>query len=219
MDVQPGAIDGMVVVTLKQVSDERGTVREFFRSSAYADGPFDALGPWRQINVTESACGAVRGLHGEAMVKLVSCVAGQAHGVYLDARPESPTFGAVVSVELAPGVQVLVPAGVCNGFQSVSPGGTQYLYCFTDEWRPGMAGTAFSPMDAALGITWPLPVDIANPAHISAKDAAAPLFSEWRRSRPTGDRPSQPMATPVSSSSTRSTKAASAPSTPSTSSK
>ena len=48
---------------------------------------------------------------------------------------------------LKPGTQVLVPAGVCNAFQSVSEEGTQYVYCFTDEWRPGMAGIAFSPLD------------------------------------------------------------------------
>ena len=79
----------------------------------------------------------MRGLHGEAMTKLVGCVAGEAYGAYLDARPDSASYGKVVTVELRPGTQVLVPAGVCNGFQSVSEQGTQYLYCFTEEWRPG----------------------------------------------------------------------------------
>jgi dTDP-4-dehydrorhamnose 3,5-epimerase len=179
MDVRQTAIDGLVVVTLKQVADDRGTVREFFRASAYRDGPFAGLGDWQQINVTETKRGAVRGLHGEAMVKLVSCVSGEAFGVYLDARRESSTFGAMATVSLRPGTQVLVPAGVCNAFQSVSEEGTQYVYCFTDEWRPGMAGIAFSPLDEALGVEWPIPVDAADPAQISSKDASAPKFSEW----------------------------------------
>lgn len=118
----------------------------------------------------------MRGLHGEAMTKLVSCVAGRAFGAYLDARPDSPSHGAVVTLELAPGTQVLVPAGVCNGFQSVSAEGTQYLYCFTEEWQPGMAGTAFTPVDDQLGIDWPIPIDVEDPAQISAKDANAPRF-------------------------------------------
>jgi dTDP-4-dehydrorhamnose 3,5-epimerase len=173
-------IDGLAVITLKQVTDDRGTVREFFRASAYSDGPLAGLGQWQQINVTESKFGAVRGLHGESMVKLVSCVAGEAYGVYLDAREGSPTFGNVVTVELKPGTQVLVPAGVCNAFQSVSKEGTQYVYCFTEEWTPGMAGIAFSPIDPGLGIEWPVPVDAQDPAQISAKDAGAPLFSAQR---------------------------------------
>jgi dTDP-4-dehydrorhamnose 3,5-epimerase len=181
MDVRETAIADLVVVTMKQVTDDRGTVREFFRTTAYSSGPFASLAPWQQINVTETRYGAIRGLHGEAMIKLVSCVAGEAFGVYLDARRESSTFGAVVTVPLLPGTQVLVPAGVCNAFQSVSAAGTQYVYCFTDEWRPGMAGIAFSPMDVALGIEWPVPVDPTDPSQVSAKDASAPLFSDWAK--------------------------------------
>jgi dTDP-4-dehydrorhamnose 3,5-epimerase len=171
-------IEGLAIVTLKQVTDDRGTVREFFRASAYADGPFAGLGNWQQVNVTETRQGALRGLHGESMVKLVSCVSGEAFGAYLDARENSPTYGNIVTVTLKPGTQVLVPAGVCNAFQSVSENGTQYVYCFTDEWKPGMAGIAFTPLDEALGLQWPIPVDVNNPAQISAKDAGAPKFSE-----------------------------------------
>ena len=172
------AIEGLLICTQKQVADERGVVREFFRASNGLPGAEN----WQQINVTESRHGAVRGLHGEDMVKLVSCVAGEAYGAYLDARPGSATYGAVVTARLSPGIQVLVPAGVCNGFQSLSAEGTQYLYCFTAEWRPGMAGVAFSPLDEKLGIGWPLPIDPDDPACISAKDAAAPLFSEQQLS-------------------------------------
>jgi dTDP-4-dehydrorhamnose 3,5-epimerase len=172
------AIDGLLVFTMKQVHEDRGAVREFFRASAYA-----GLGDWQQINITESKHGAVRGLHGEAMTKLVSCVAGEAFGAYLDARADSRSYGQVVTIELRPGVQVLVPAGVCNGFQSVSEPGTQYLYCFTQEWQPGMAGVAYTPLDPGLGIEWPVPIDVDDPGQISAKDAGAPVFSELAHER------------------------------------
>jgi dTDP-4-dehydrorhamnose 3,5-epimerase len=179
MEVQTTAIDGLVVVTLKQVTDDRGTVREFYRASTYAEGPFAGLGDWQQINVTETHRGAVRGLHGEMMVKLVSCVAGSAHGVYLDARRDSASFGTVVTVSLVPGTQVLVPAGVCNAFQATSDGGCQYVYCFTEEWTPGMSGIAFTPLDDKLGVHWPLPIDPNDPAQISVKDRTAPVFGDW----------------------------------------
>jgi dTDP-4-dehydrorhamnose 3,5-epimerase len=176
LDSSATAVQGLIVLTMKQVADERGTVREFFRASAYQSA-LPAVGPWRQINITETRQGALRGMHGEAMTKLVACVAGEAFGAYLDGRVGSPTYGAVVTVPLSPGTQVVVPAGVCNGFQSTSPAGTQYLYCFDDEWHPGMAGTAYSPIDPGLGINWPVPVDPSDPSQISAKDAGAPYFS------------------------------------------
>lgn len=166
-------IEGLLIITIKQVSDDRGTVREFFRTSALGD-----FGIVKQVNVTESGYGAVRGLHGEATTKLVGCIAGKAFGAYLDARPDSPSYGKLVTAELTIGTQVLVPPGVCNGFQTLSREGSQYLYCFTDEWYPGMPGTAFSPLDEGLPLTWPIAVNAGDPAQISAKDAAAAKFSE-----------------------------------------
>lgn len=176
MAVEPTAVDGLLRITMKQVTDERGTVREFYRQSAWREAGLPDLGPWQQVNLTETRPGALRGLHGEAMHKLVAVAAGEAFGAYLDARPDSPTYGAVETLHLVAGQQVLVPSGVCNGFQSVGEVPTQYLYCFDAEWVPGMAGVAVNPLDPALGIRWPLPVDVADPAQISAKDAAAPAF-------------------------------------------
>ena len=173
MSVATTAIEGLCVLTSKQVGDERGTVREFYRESAFVEAGLPSLGPWVQVNVTETRRGAVRGMHGEDMTKLVAVVAGRAHGAYVDTRAGSPTRGVVVEVDLAVGTQVLVPAGVANGFQAVEDG-TQYLYCFDAEWVPGMAGTAIAPLDPALGIAWPLPVDPDDPAQLSVKDRDAP---------------------------------------------
>src|SRR6185437_13974940 len=175
--VDRSAIDGLVVLTMKQIFEPRGTVRELFRTSAMAQAGLHA-GPWQQINVTETVRGAVRGLHGEAMTKLVAIAAGSAYGAYVDTRVDSPTVGAVVTVELVPGRQVLVPAGVCNGFQSTSDEPSQYVYCFDAEWVPGMAGTAVHPLDPALGIEWPIDIDPSDRSLLSAKDAAQPTLAE-----------------------------------------
>ena len=170
MAVEATDIEGLFVITMKQVRDERGVVREFYRASSWAEHGLPSLGSWQQMNVTESTRGALRGLHGEAMFKLVAVAAGEAFGAYVDTREGSATFGKVVTVELLAGTQVLVPNGVCNGFQSVSD--TQYLYTFDAEWQPGMSGKAVHPLDPALGIEWPLePV-------LSEKDAAQPTFAQ-----------------------------------------
>ncbi|HIY65112.1 MAG TPA: dTDP-4-dehydrorhamnose 3,5-epimerase [Candidatus Agrococcus pullicola] len=176
-DVETTDIEGLVVVRMKQVLEARGAVREFFRASAFRDAGYE-LPPFQQINVTETKPGAVRGMHGEAMTKLVAIAHGTAYGAWVDARPESSTRGTVVQTELRPGVQVLVPEGVCNGFQSTGEAPTQYVYCFTREWTPDMQGVAITPLDPQLGIRWPLPIDASDREVISEKDSAAPTLSE-----------------------------------------
>ncbi|MCA1823112.1 MAG: dTDP-4-dehydrorhamnose 3,5-epimerase family protein [Mycobacteriales bacterium] len=178
MEAAESAIAGLWVLRMKQVSDPRGTVREFFRESAFRDAGVPTLGPWAQVNVTETHQGAIRGLHGEATVKLVGVVAGEAFGAYVDTRADSPSRGRVFTTALTKGVQVLVPAGVCNGFQATAPGATQYMYCFTNEWVPGMSGVAVNPLDPALAIPWPIPVDATDPAQLSAKDRSLPTLAE-----------------------------------------
>lgn len=177
-EVTPTEIDGLVLLAMKQVTDERGTVREFFRTSAFEEAGLGGLGPWLQVNVTETKQGGLRGMHAEAMHKLVAVVAGEVFAAYVDLRADSPTHGRVVTAVLTPGSQVLVPPGVGNGFQATSPGGAQYLYCFDREWQPGMPGLACTPLDPALGIAWPLPVDPDDPSQVSTKDRDAPCLAD-----------------------------------------
>lgn len=175
---EPTSIDGLVVANMKAVTDQRGTVREFFRDSAFADAGL-AVGPWAQVNVTFTAAGAIRGVHAEDMTKLVAVAAGEAFAAYVDLRADSTTFGSMVTVTLTPGVQVLVPAGVGNAFQALVD--TQYIYCFDREWEPGMTGTAITPLDPELAIDWPLPIDRDDRSQISAKDLGAPTLAELRK--------------------------------------
>lgn len=167
-------IAGLWLLTMKQVTDARGTVREFYRESTFRDAGLPSLGPWVQVNLTETRRGALRGLHGENLTKLVAVAEGEAFGAWVDARPDSGSFGEVVTARLSKGTQVVVPPGVGNGFQALSDGGVQYLYCFDCEWEPGMDGVAVNPLDPDLGIPWPLPIDVDEPAQISSKDASLP---------------------------------------------
>ncbi len=176
--VQTTAIDGLMLMQVKEIRDDRGLVREFYRESSFLEAGLPSLGKWLQMNVTESNHGVIRGLHGEEMYKLIGIVSGEAFGAWVDVRDGSPTRGNVVTQHLTIGTQVLVPKGVCNGFQSVSAAPTQYLYAFDQEWMPGMAGSAINPLDPALGIDWPVAVDTTNFAQVSQKDSGAPPLSE-----------------------------------------
>lgn len=172
MAVESTAIPGLLKLSPKTIDDDRGAVREFFRVSSFAELVPSAPSRWAQINLTKTRQSGLRGLHGEAMTKLVAVVSGEALGAYVDARRDSAALGTVVTVPLTVGAQVLVPAGVCNGFQAVSPEGCEYLYCFDEEWRPGMPGISVNPLDPALGIAWPLP------PILSEKDAVAPKLAD-----------------------------------------
>jgi len=170
VDVQRGAIDGLLIVTVKQVSDARGTVRELFRRSAFDAAGID-IGTLQQVNLTKTYRGAIRGLHAEQMNKLLTVAAGRALGAYVDLRDGSPTRGTVVVLDLEPGVQVFLPSGVANAFQALTDE-VEYLYCFDNEWRPGMPGKAVTPLDPALGIEW------QEPFIVSDKDRDAPLLAQ-----------------------------------------
>lgn len=176
--VEGTGIDGLLHIRAKTVTDDRGTVREMFRTSSYAELGVPVPSRWEQVNLTWTKRGAVRGLHGEAADKLIGPASGTVFGVWLDTRPDSPTRHAVVTLTLEVGEQVFVPAGVCNGFQALGDPGSEYLYCFGTEWRPGMPGVAVTPLDPALGIDWPIPLDPADPSVVSAKDAAAPRLAD-----------------------------------------
>lgn len=168
-------IGGLVVVTLKQASDGRGVVREFYRrSDAGSAGSFEIA----QVNVTRTHRGAIRGFHGGTMRKLVGVVAGEAFGAYVDVRSGSDTFGAVETVRLQPGVQVVVPAGVLNGFQCVSEEGCEYLYAFDVEWSPASSSLGVHPLDPDLGVDWPLSIDPTDRSLLSEQDASLPFLRQ-----------------------------------------
>lgn len=176
-ETRTSSIDGLIIIAMKQVTDERGAVRELFRRSAFEAAGVTDLGPFLQINVTESRRGAIRGLHAEDMTKLLTVVVGESFGAYVDLRRSSATFGVVETVALHPGVQVLVPRGVANGFQALGEL-NQYVYCFDEEWAPGMRGEACNPLDSEIGIEWPISVDPDDPSLLSVKDRHALSFRE-----------------------------------------
>ena len=177
--VNDSNIEGLKIISAKMSTDDRGTVRELFRGSIYFEVLPKTVTGWKQINLTRTKKGAVRGLHGEAMSKLVTVAYGSVFGAYVDTRPDSKTFGAVQTVHITPGVQVFVPQGVCNGFQALED--TEYLYFFNNECAPGMPGTALCPLDPELDIKWPIPIETSDFNQISEKDSKAPTLKELRK--------------------------------------
>jgi dTDP-4-dehydrorhamnose 3,5-epimerase len=170
-------IEGLRVIQTKQFDDDRGTIREIYRESAFRDFGAGSIQATRQVNLTQSRRGAIRGLHGEDMVKLIGLAAGRGFGAFFDTRPRSGSFGSLFTIELEPGTQLVVPSGVCNGFQALTDD-CLYLYCFDTEWAHVMPGVAVNALDPDLAIPWPVTIDPADRSLLSEKDAFLPNFGD-----------------------------------------
>jgi dTDP-4-dehydrorhamnose 3,5-epimerase len=97
-------------------------------------------------------------------------VAGTVFDVAADIRPESPTFGRWVGVELSGENcrQLWVPEGLAHGFLVLSDR-AEVLYKATDFYAPGCE-QIIRWDDPTLAIRWPL----TDTPILSARDAQAP---------------------------------------------
>lgn len=134
-----------------------------------------------QENQSKSAFGVLRGLHfqkGEhAQAKLVRVVKGAVLDVAVDIRPDSPTFGKHVAVELSDTNfrQLYIPRGFAHGYVVLSPEAI-FQYKTDNYYCPESEG-AIIWNDPALAIDWRLG---ANDIILSDKDRRNPGFESVR---------------------------------------
>ena len=176
MKVTTTAIEGVLIIEPKVFGDERGFFFESFNQRAFNEAVGHTV-DFVQDNHSRSAKGVLRGLHFQrpphAQGKLVRVTQGSVFDVAADTRPDSPTFGRWVGVELsgANHRQMWIPAGLAHGFL-VTSDSADFLYKTTDYYRPESEGSVRWD-DPDLAIAWPL--DGITPS-LSAKDAAAPAL-------------------------------------------
>lgn len=180
MQVEETALSGVLILTPRRFTDERGFFSESWNRQTLRDHGL-ALPDFVQDNTSLSIeAGTLRGLHFQspphAQGKLVRCGRGRLFDVAVDIRRGSPTFGQWIGVELSfdNGRQIWIPEGFLHGFVTREPD-TEILYKCTDHYAPACDG-AVRWDSAALGIDWGL--DGATPV-LSGKDAAAQDFAEF----------------------------------------
>ncbi len=154
-------IDGVIIVEPRVFEDARGY---FFES--YNEAEFVANGianKFVQDNQSKSSYGVVRGLHcqlGEhAQAKLVRVLQGKVLDVAVDIRPESPTFGKHVAVELSDENkrQLFIPRGFLHGFSVLSEEAVFAYKCDNLYCKDAEFGIRFD--DPEIGIDWKVPAD------------------------------------------------------------
>ncbi|MBD3403840.1 dTDP-4-dehydrorhamnose 3,5-epimerase [candidate division GN15 bacterium] len=178
MQVIDTAIEDVKILIPRRHGDERGFFCETYNREAIARLGIEC--DWVQDNQAFSAeRGVVRGLHFQlqpyAQDKLVRVSRGAILDVAVDIRPDSPTYGRHVAVELTAdeGNQLLVPIGFAHGYCTLVPD-TEVLYKVSNFYAPDYERSVLWN-DPALAIPWPFgPAD----AILSEKDKNAPILSK-----------------------------------------
>ena len=158
MNVIRTAIADVLILEPKIFGDARG----YFLESWNAQKLNEAVGrevTFVQDNHSRSRQGVLRGLHFQRIQpqgKLVRVPQGRVFDVAVDIRPESPTYGQHVGIELSGDNQrqLWIPPGLAHGFLVLSES-ADFLYKTTNYYHPASEG-ALLWNDPALQIPWPL---------------------------------------------------------------
>lgn len=176
MEIKKTDIEGVLILEPKVFGDSRGYFMESFRKSDFPDVNFV------QDNESKSSYGVLRGLHfqkGEAaQAKLVRVVSGRVLDVAVDIRPDSPTFGKHIAVELSGENhrQFFIPHGMAHGFAVLSESAIFQYKCDNYYCPSAEGGIAWD--DPELGIDWKIP---AEDILLSDKDRHHPSLSEYKK--------------------------------------
>lgn len=165
-------IEGVVIVDLDPVADERGSFARLHcpEEFAAAGHPFAPLQTSLSRNLKAAT---LRGLHYEATpheeAKLVRATRGAIFDVAVDLRPDSPTYRRWTGTELSAenGRALLIGRGMAHGFVTLRDD-TDVLYQIDRIFEPGH-GRGARWNDPAFDIQWPV-----NPQIMSERDATFP---------------------------------------------
>jgi dTDP-4-dehydrorhamnose 3,5-epimerase len=150
-DVQPlKQIEGVFVVSLEQMSDDRGRFVETYRRE-WIPGAAEMV----QANRSDSRAGVLRGMHYHLFQADYWYVTkGRAVAGLYDFRESSPTAGNADIVELGDGAEsgLYIPPGVAHGFYALADLTLTYL---VDQYFDGSDEFGIRFDDPQLGITWP----------------------------------------------------------------
>lgn len=184
MNYIPTQIDGVYIVEPKRFGDARGYFMETFRLEEFRRNVAPGI-EFVQTNESVSTRGVLRGLHfqkGEfSQAKLVRVSQGTVIDVIVDLRPESPSFGKHVAVELSAenARQLFVPRRFAHGFIVLSDV-AQFQYMVDNVYAPQAEATLRFD-DPELGIDWPLP---ASELNLSEKDLRGYSLAQIRELKP-----------------------------------
>jgi dTDP-4-dehydrorhamnose 3,5-epimerase len=145
-------IDGVNVVPLRQISDERGKIMHMLKSTA---PHFIEFG---EIYFSCAWPGVVKGWHVHSRMTVNNAViVGMAKLVMYDGRPDSPTYGEVTELFIGEDNYCLVqiPPGIANGYKAYGDKMVIMANCATEAHDPTEIGY-IDPLNSDIPYDWAL---------------------------------------------------------------
>jgi dTDP-4-dehydrorhamnose 3,5-epimerase len=143
-------IEGVRIIPLKRIPDERGTIFHMLRRT---DPHFTQFG---EIYFSTVYPGVVKGWHRHREMTLnYSCIFGRIKLVLYDERESSKTRGTLLEVFLGPDNYSLavIPPGVWNGFKGMTEPFAIVANCCTHVHDPSLS-TRIDPFDNHIPYDW-----------------------------------------------------------------
>ena len=145
-------IDGVKVLPLRRIPDERGTIFHMLKAT---DAHFERFG---EIYFSSIYRGVIKGWHKhEEMTLNYACVHGRVKCALFDERPESKSKGSIMEVHLGPDHYALlvIPPGVWNGFKGLSDPDALVANCCSHAHDPTRS-TRLDPLRNHIPYDWAL---------------------------------------------------------------
>ncbi len=177
MKVTKTEIEGVFIIEPQIFEDSRGYFFESYNQQKLLEHGIDCN--FIQDNQSKSSYGTIRGIHfqkGEfAQAKLVRVLEGTVIDVAVDLRPNSPSFGKHIEVELSAEnkKQLFIPRGLGHGFSVISKEAVFAYKCDNVYNKEAEGSLLYSDND--LNINWRID---KNDAILSDKDKMAPLLKD-----------------------------------------
>lgn len=150
-------LEGVIMIEPQVFEDSRGSFMEGFHYDTFKKAGIDMQ--IRQINVSRSKQGVLRGLHYQKnypQAKLVKVMRGEIFDVAVDVREGSTTYGKWFGLVLSEQnkKQLYIPRGFAHGFLVLSEE-AEFLYMVDNDYYPeDESGVMWD--DPKIGINWPI---------------------------------------------------------------
>ncbi|MFX1363487.1 MAG: dTDP-4-dehydrorhamnose 3,5-epimerase [Promethearchaeota archaeon] len=176
MKIKETNLDGLYIIKLEPIQDERGRFQRIFCKDEL--NKIILKKNIVQINhsITKQK-GTVRGLHFQfppkAEIKIITCLRGSVFDVSVDLRKNSPTFLKWHSEILSSDNKKVffIPEGYAHGFQTLEEN-SELLYLHTEFYSPENEG-GIRYDDPKINIEWPIEITL-----VSKRDKHFKLLNE-----------------------------------------
>ena len=167
-------IEGLKLITLKPIADERGWFLKTFHAPSFAAAGLATDFPESFVSLSHR--NVIRGMHFQTPphdhTKLVRCQRGSIHDVVLDLRHSSSTYGqhAVFTLDNENPQCLYIPSGLAHGFLTLSESATIEHHTSTTHQPAHDAGICWDSFGMEWGCEQPI---------LSARDAALTPFDKF----------------------------------------